>query len=140
MAPQFIDVFLAPIRDNMIAQVGLIALFLLIVLDWVFGIGNALAKNEFSSKKMRIGIGHKCTELGFVLVGLISDAMLSSGFDLGFDGPIMITITLYLCIMEIGSLLETFVKMNPDLGNSPVFKLFATAHIVHIEEDEENDS
>ena len=140
MTPQFIDVFLAPIRDNMIAQVGLTALFLLIVLDWAFGIGNALAKNEFSSEKMRLGIGHRCTELGFVLVGLISDAMLSSGFDLGFDGPIMITITLYLCIMEIGSLLETFVKMNPDLGNSPVFKLFATAHIVHIEEDEKNGS
>lgn len=131
-----IEAFLTPVRDCFPAQVAIIALFILILLDWVFGIGNALMKQEFSSKKMREGIGHKCTELGFVMVGIIADAMISSGLDLGFQGPVLTTIALYLCIMEIGSLLETFAKINPTLAESPVFKLLASVKVVHNPEED----
>ena len=124
-----LETFLSPIRDCFPAQVAILALLVLILLDWIFGIGNALMKHEFSSGKMREGIGHKCSELGFVVVGIVMDAMITSGLNLGFDGPILTTITLYLCVMEIGSLLEIFAKINPQLGNSPVFKLLATAHL-----------
>lgn len=131
------EIFFAPIHDNIVAQVALIALLLLIFLDWIFGIGNACMNHEFSSQKMREGISHKCSELGFVLVGMIADAMMFAGLDIGFNGPILVTITLYLCVMEIGSLLEIFVKMNPQLGDSPVFKLLASAHMITIKQDEE---
>ena len=126
-----LETFLAPVRDCFPAQVGILALLLLIVLDWIFGISNALIKHEFSSEKMRQGIGHKCTELGFVLVGIIADAMLSAGLNLGFNGPILTVICVYMCIMEIGSLLEIFAAMNPGLAETPVFKLLASAHIIH---------
>lgn len=131
MLPQFIDVFLAPVRDCFPAQVAIIALGILILCDWIFGIGNALMKHEFSSEKMRQGIGHKCSELGFILVGIIADAMVSAGLNIGFTGPILTTIAVYLCIMEIGSLLETFSKINPQLAESPVFKLLSSAHVIH---------
>lgn len=127
----FLDVFFAPVRDCFPAQVGIIALMLLILLDWVFGIGNALMKHEFSSEKMRMGIGHKCSELGFILVAIIADGMLLSGLDLGFNGPILTAVAMYLCIMEFGSLLETFAKINPELADSPVFRLLKTAHVLH---------
>jgi len=130
MLPQFIDIFLAPVRDCFPAQVAILSLFILILLDWVFGVGNALVQHQFSSEKMRQGIGHKCSELGFVLVGIITDAMFFAGLDLGFTGPILTAVTLYLCIMEIGSLLETFSKINPELADSPAFKLLATAHVI----------
>lgn len=126
-----IEAFLSPIRDCFPAQVAVAALLILILLDWIFGIGNACMKHEFSSEKMRLGIGHKCSELGFVVVGIVMDAMIMSGLDLGFQGPILTTIALYLCIMELGSLLEIFAKINPALGNSPAFKLLASVHIVN---------
>ena len=133
-----LETFLSPIRDCFPAQVAILALLVLILLDWIFGIGNALMKHEFSSGKMREGIGHKCSELGFVVVGIVMDAMITSGLNLGFDGPILTTITLYLCVMEIGSLLEIFAKINPQLGNSPVFKLLATAHLFEERNEDAN--
>lgn len=135
MVPLWLDVFLAPVRDCFPAQVAIVALIVLILLDWVFGVGNACAKHEFSSEKMRLGIGHKCSELGFVLVGIVADAMFFAGLDLGFTGPILTAIALYLCVMEIGSLLETFAKINPQLADSPVFKLLESVHITRGEEE-----
>lgn len=132
-----LESFLSPVRDCFPAQVAIIALLILILLDWIFGIGNAMINHEFSSEKMRQGIGHKCSELGFVLVGIVTDAMITSGLDIGFDGPVLTTIAVYLCIMEIGSLMETFAKINPKLAHSPAFKLLETVHVVHMEEDDE---
>lgn len=129
--------FISPIHDNPLSQVALIALLVLILLDWIFGIGNACMKHEFSSSKMREGIAHKCAELGFVLVGIIADAMLFAGLDLGFNGPVLLTITIYLCIMEIGSLLETFVKINPALGDSPVFKLLSSVKMIKVQKEDD---
>lgn len=135
-----LNAFLSPVRDCFPAQVAIISLLMLILLDWVFGIGNACMKKEFSSEKMRQGIGHKCSELGFILVGIVVDAMVSAGLDLGFNGPVLTTIALYLCIMEIGSLMETFAKINPELANSPVFRLLSSVHIIneeHIADEDE---
>jgi hypothetical protein len=82
---------------------------------------------------MREVIGHKCSELGFVVIGIILDAMITAGLNLGFEGPILTTIAVYLCIMEVGSLMETFAEINPELANSPVFKLLESVHIVEEE-------
>lgn len=136
MLPEFIDIFLAPVRDCFPAQVAIIALLILILMDWCFGIGNACMHGDFQSAKMRAGIGHKCSELGFVLLGIVVDALFFAGLDLGFSGPILTAITVYLCVMEIGSLLEIFTKINPQLADSPVFRLLSSAHIVN--GDDEN--
>ena len=130
--------FLAPVRDCFPAQVAIVALLILILLDWVFGIGNACMRHEFSSEKMRQGIGHKCSELGFVLVGIVTDAMITSGLDIGFDGPVLTTISVYLCVMEIGSLMEIFAKINPQLADSPVFRLLSSAHIINDDKEAED--
>lgn len=133
-----IESFLSPVRDCFPAQVAIIALLILILMDWVFGIGNACMSHNFSSEKMRQGIGHKCSELGFVGVGIVLDAMITSGLDIGFDGPILTTVSVYLCIMEVGSLMETFALINPQLAGSPAFKLLETVHVVHGQEEEGN--
>jgi phage-related holin len=134
MLPAYFDVFIAPVRDNQVAQAALVGLMLLILMDWIFGVVGALARHEFSSEKMREGIGHKCTELGFVLVGIVSDGLLFAGLDIGMNGPVLLAIVLYLCIMEIGSLLEHFAKMNPALADTPIFKMLASAHVIHDDE------
>lgn len=129
--PVYLDVFLSPIRDNTTAQVAIMAVLLLIVLDVLFGVGNAVMHHEFSSGKMREGIGHKCTELGFLLVGVIADGCIIGGVDLGYSAPVLTGAAIYICVMEIASLLELFVKINPALADSPVFKLLSASKIIH---------
>lgn len=131
------EIFTSPIRECLPAQVAIIALLILILLDWVFGIGNAMMKHEFKSEKMREGIGHKCSELGFITVGVVMDAMISSGLNIGFDAPILTTMAVYLCIMEVGSLMETFAKINPQLAGSPAFKLLESVHLIEKESDKD---
>lgn len=127
--PVWIDVFVAPLRDSTAAQVATIAVLILILLDWVFGIYNAMGvQHNFSSERMRLGIAHKCTELGFLLVALVIDATLAVGLDLGFDAPIYPCFCVYIAVMEIGSLLEIFVQMNPDLKDSPLFRILANVN------------
>ena len=134
VTPAFLDAFLAPVRDSGAAQVGIAAVLVLIALDILFGLGNALSKHEYSSGKMREGIGHKCAELGFLLVGIVADATIAGGLDLGFSAPVLVTVCVYLCLMEIGSLLETFAKMNPQLAGSPLFRLLES--VTHEEHEE----
>lgn len=132
--PIFLDAFLSPVRDSTVAQIGVTAVFILILLDIVFGLANALWQKKYSSEIMRQGIGHKCAELGFILVGLVVDATIVGGFDLGFQAPVLITICVYICLMEIGSLMETFADMNPQLANSPLFKLLDS--VVHRDKED----
>ena len=123
--PPYLDVFVAIVRDNTIAQTATIAVLALIICDWVFGIGAAIARHEFDSAVMREGLWHKCAELGLLFVGIIVDGALLGGFDLGYTAPMYTALCAYICIMELGSLLEIFAKMNPQLGDSGPLKLLA---------------
>ena len=134
--PIYIDIFVSPIRDNPVAQAGIAIVLVLIVLDVVFGLGNALAQHKYSSDKMRQGIAHKCAELGFILVGIVCDATIIGGFDLGFSAPVLVSVCVYLALMELGSLMETFADMNPQLAHSPLFRLLEKVEGL-IEGDEE---
>ncbi len=125
--PIWIEVFETPIRDNPTAQVAISAMLLLTLLDVLFGLLHALISHTFSSQKMREGIGHKCTSLGFAAVADIIDGTIVGGLDLGFSSPVLVVVCAYLCIMEVSSLCETFVAMRPDLGNSPIFRLLNVA-------------
>jgi hypothetical protein len=44
---QLLQSFISPITDCFPAQVAITALLLLILLDWVFGIGNGLLQKDF---------------------------------------------------------------------------------------------
>lgn len=128
--PYVIDVFVSPVRDNPVAHVAITLVFILIILDVIFGIINAVLSHTFSSEKMRQGIAHKSAEVGFVLVGVLADAALLGGFDeLGFNAPALLAICAYICVMELGSLLETFAVMNPALADTPFFKILDSVHI-----------
>lgn len=127
MMPFYLDVFLSPIRDNAVAQVALTAVLLLIFLDWIFGVANALIHKEFESEKMREGIAHKCGELGFLLVGLIADGAALGGIDLGVGGYVFTAFCTYIIVMEVGSLMEIMCKLDPELADSPGFKLLKSA-------------
>ena len=62
--PDYLDHFLAPIRDSPQAQTALMALLPLIVLDVVLGVAEAAKNHDIQSAKMREGAWHKVGELG----------------------------------------------------------------------------
>lgn len=132
--PYFIDVFLQPVRDNQQAQVAICAVLLLIVLDVIFGLLNAFIHKEYSSEKMRLGIAHKATELLFVTLGVIIDGTIIAGLELGYTAPVLTTICVYIIVMEIGSLMETSVKIWPHLADTPIFKFLSSVHVLDMDE------
>lgn len=128
-----IEIFLEPVKSSEVAQVAIVAVVLLTLLDVGFGVLNALLHREFSSSKMREGIAHKSTSFGFILVADVVDAAIIAGLDLGFNAPVLVFACSYLVLMEIASLLETFCELNPNLKDTPLFKLFAAAHVEDIQ-------
>lgn len=133
MLPQFIDVYMAPVRDNPIVQAMLFAVLILILADVIFGIINACMHHEFSSTKLREGLMHKMGELVLVIVGVIIDGLIFAGIDLStfgitepFNGPILGFILAGIVLMEIGSLMELAANMNPGLQAIKAFKLLAS--------------
>lgn len=134
MLPQFIDVYMAPVRDNPIVQAMLFAVLILILCDMLFGIVNACMHHEFSSKKLREGLMHKTGELALVIVGVIVDGLIFAGIDVGMNGPILGVMLTAIIVMEIGSLMELAAKMNPELAKLQVFKMLASVKENTVEE------
>lgn len=130
--PVYIDVFLAPVRDCQEVQIALMAMLILTAADIIFGLGNAIASKTFSSAKMRDGIKHKSASFGLVLIGIVADGLVFGNVELaqqiGFDAPVLMACCVYLCVMEIASLLETFKLLNPQLAGSKVLSLFEINH------------
>jgi len=84
---------------------ALIVPLALMILDIVTGYMNAWEKNEVSSSKMRNGLGKKCAELCYIIVGFL--------FKFAFGtGAIMYFIVIYVIYMEIVSLAENCDKLG----------------------------
>lgn len=138
MTPQYIDVFLSPVRDNQQIQAALFAFMALVLLDVIFGISNALMTKNFSSTVLREGIVHKLSEFGIIAVGVIIDGLLFAGLDLGFNGPVLAFFLLALIVMELGSIMELLAELNPALKNNAAFKLLASVKEPEREEGEDD--
>lgn len=126
--PQFFDVFISPIRDNPLAQVLVAAVFIGVILDVILGLIGAALRHEIKSSKMREGIQHKIAEFGLLLAADIIDGMLAGGFDLGI-APVLVSTAGFLAIMEVFSICENCIKMNPDFVDVPL--IGKVAKLVH---------
>lgn len=121
--PQYIDVFLAPVRDNQSAQVATVALLVLMLADVVFGSINALVvQKDFSSHAFRAGLVRKMGNLGMMLVADVLDAMLLGGLELGFQ-PVYLAVAVALALMEAWSLVEIFAEMHPELADTELYRM-----------------
>ena len=84
---------------------ALIVPLVLMIMDIITGYYNAWKSNEVSSKKMRDGLGKKCAELCYIVVGFL--------FKFAFGtSSIMYFIVIYVCYMEIISLAENCDKLG----------------------------
>ena len=77
----------------------------LMVLDILTGYYNAWEKEQISSSKMRDGLGKKCAELCYIVVGFLFK------FAFGVD-IVMYFMVIYVCYMELVSLTENCAKLG----------------------------
>lgn len=106
--------------------------FLLVLIDYATGVVNAIMHGELSSEKMRKGLGHKFTYLAIICVALIVEYG-SDYINLGIELPVFIPVCVGICLIEITSIMENCVKINPKLNGSTILNIF------NIERKENND-
>lgn len=85
-----------------------------IVLDMITGIVKAFKEKNFTSTIMREGLFHKSGELILLVFGFLVD-FAQKYIDLGVSLPMTGIICVYICLMEIGSIIENVGKINPSL-------------------------
>lgn len=97
--------------------------FLLAVIDYVTGVVNAIMHGKLSSERMRQGLGHKFAYLAVICVALIVEYG-SDYINLGIELPVFIPVCAGICLIEITSIMENCVKINPELSKSNILNIF----------------
>ena len=97
--------------------------FLLVLIDYITGVVNAIMHEELSSGKMRQGLGHKFSYLAIICVALIVEYG-SNYINLGIELPVFIPVCAGICLIEITSIMENCVKINPGLSGSNILNIF----------------
>lgn len=83
-----------------------------VVFDFLTGLIKAFKEKNYNSSIMREGLFHKCGSFLCVVLGVLVDR--AQGFvDLGVTLPIAFAICSYICLMEIGSIIENLCAINP---------------------------
>lgn len=107
-----------------------------ILLDIATGISQAVFNRTLDSKILRAGMFHKLSYLFAVVLALFLEYACQY-FELGFECKVFIPLAVYIVVTEVISVLENITKMNPDLIDSPIFKLLSTTQNRR-KEDENN--
>ena len=92
-------------------RTGFIVL-IFISFDILFGLLQALTNQTFQSSVMRQGLFHKLGEILCYLFGVVCDAALPM-INILVPFSLASAITIYIVIMEIGSILENLSKISP---------------------------
>ena len=101
-----------------------------VLFDVIVGLVKAFATESYQSSKMRQGMWHKAAILAVTVLAYALEAATGmmdfsiSGWEPGTTIPIVGAVTAYVVIMEAGSILESAVTINPELGGKGLFKLF----------------
>lgn len=85
-----------------------------ILLDMVTGIVKAFKEKDYNSSVMREGLFHKSGSLLCIAFGVLVD-YAQTLLDLGVNVPVAVSICAYICLMEIGSIIENVCKINPEI-------------------------
>ena len=97
--------------------------FAFIVLDFATGITKAFATKTFTSTKMREGLFHKVGLILCMILGALVD--FAQGYlDLVSAIPVAVAICVYICLMEITSIIENVCKINPQIVPDKLAALF----------------
>ena len=113
-----------------------IAIGFFIVLDIVTGVTQAVYNETVDSKILRNGMFHKLSYIFAIVLSLLLE-FICVHMELGFDCKIFIPLSVYIVVTEAVSVLENIVRINPDLMNSPIFKLLSETQNRRMDDDNE---
>ena len=86
--------------------------FAFILMDFVTGLIKSFASKSYNSSVMREGLFHKTGSIMVIVFGGLVD--YAQGFmELGISIPVASSICIYICLMEIGSIIENVCVINP---------------------------
>lgn len=103
---------------------AIIACVCLMLFDVISGFIAAVKNQEVSSTKMREGLFHKGSLVMCIVLGWCIEMFVMHVPELGFNVPLVIPICVMIFAMEVVSIIENIVKINPDLENEEIVKLF----------------
>ena len=83
-----------------------------ILLDFVTGLIKAFATKSYNSSIMREGLFHKTGSIMVIVFGCLVD-YAQTFIDLGVTIPVASSVCIYICLMEIGSIIENLCTINP---------------------------
>lgn len=95
----------------------------LVGLDIVTGVLAAASEGGLSSKVARHGLMHKSAYLACILLALILDnaqLVIEVGLPVDLEGMVCG----YICMIEVLSITENIARLNPELRDSLVLRLF----------------
>lgn len=92
-----------------------VIVFAFIVADIATGLIKAIATHSYSSSVMREGLFHKLGEIFCLVFGVLCDYTLPL---IGINIPLSVaqSVSIYIIIMEIGSVVENIGVLNPELS------------------------
>ena len=128
--------FLITITDGFNYYAAIFA-FIFITLDVASGMMKGASQHALSSKVMRQGFWHKSALFLVIILSALVDSAMRSGLDIGFNAPIFEGACVYVCVMEIISILENVSVMNPELKSSKLFAMFAHVNREKTTEEDE---
>lgn len=85
-----------------------------ILFDIITGILKAFYYGKINSTGLRTGLYHKLSEI----IAVAGAGLLEFGVkyvDIGVDIPVLNVVAIYICIMELISILENICEVNPKL-------------------------
>lgn len=94
-----------------------------ILLDFITGLVKAFKTKQFTSSVMRQGLFHKAGSVLVVMFGALVD-YAQIYIDLGVSLPVATTICVYICLMEIGSIIENVCEINPRIVPNKIQSYF----------------
>lgn len=94
-----------------------------ILLDMITGVLKAFKEHTFTSRKMKDGFFSKIAFILIMILAILID-VANYMFSLGFLTPIAIALPTILIFIEIGSIYENLCKINSQIANLKIAKLF----------------
>lgn len=107
------------------ASWAIVAALTLMLFDIVAGLAGAVVRHDFSSGKMREGIGHKAMLVLVICLAVVIETFTEHVPSLGFQMPLIVPSCVYITLMEVSSVLETVAGTVPSIADTPLFRIFS---------------
>lgn len=103
-----------------------------ILFDILTGVLKGIHSKSIDSTILREGLFHKLAEV-LALVGSGLLTLVCDYIQLGFSMPLLQPVSVYICVMELISILENIGEINPDL------KILFRPYLAKLKEEKEDE-